>query len=437
MLLVASRYVDGYVVMVYETEPLEALHTVFTQHPLFLTGGLLLLGYLAGKVAMRLRLPEISGFILVGVLFGHWGDWVSGEMEGLLHVLTEVAIGFLALTIGGEFALNRLRRIGRDVLVITLVGLLGTFLLVLGGCALLGHLVPALSLEYPYAILLAAIACATSPAIIVAEVHHMRAHGRFIDYLFGLVALGDAVTVIVFGLAFSIVMNMLGAETGGRLVLLQSLREILLSLLIGGICAFPFSLMVRRVRSNNELMIITVGFVFVVTGVTISLHLSPLLVNMVLGAVLVNLNRANNRILHAVEPFTPPIYALFFVIAGLEIDLGVVTSAAGLIAGTSYILMRGLARSVSCALGTRLRGMGWRFGHFLGMCTYSKGGVALGFVLLIRTSPLLDAVRDQSIVFGRLADLVNIVLFSIFLNELLSPLFLRYGVQHGNEMETA
>ena len=410
------------------------IEQLFSQHPLFLTGFLLLLGYLAGKVAIKARLPEISGFILVGVLFGHTGNWVSHEMEGLLHVLTEVAIGFLALTIGGELAANRLRRIGRDVLVITLVGVSVTFLLVLAGCSLLGHFVPTLHLHYPYAILLAAVACATSPAIIVAEIHHMRAHGRFVDYLFGLVALGDAITVILFGVAFSFVMNMLGTEAGGA-VLGQSLREILLALFIGGLCAFPLSLLIARVRSNNELMIITVGFVFVVTGVTISLHLSPLLVNMIMGAVLVNIKHSNNRILRAVEPFTPPIYALFFVIAGLEIDLAVLTSPVGVIAGTTYIMMRGVARSVSCALGTRLRGLGWRMGAYLGTCTYSKGGVALGFVLLIRTSPLLDAVRMQSVVYAQLADLVNIVLYSIFLNELLSPLFLRYAVQRGTALE--
>jgi len=420
--------------MLTETNSLLLLKELFTEHPLFLTGALLLLGYLAGKLAIRVRLPEISGFILVGVVIGHTGHWVSPEMESVLHVLTEVAIGFLALTIGGEFAANRLRRIGRDVVFLAVAGLAGTFLLVLAGCSLLGYLVPDLSLGYPYAILLAVIACATSPAVIVAEVHHMRAHGRFIDYLFGVVAIGDAITVLLFGMAFSVVMNMLGTE-GGGLILGQSLREILLSLLVGGLCAVPLALMVRNVRSSNELMIITVGFVFVVTGITISLHLSPLLVNMVLGAGLVNLQRGNHRILHAVEPFTPPIYALFFVIAGLEIDLRVVTSALGLLAGASYILLRAGARVGSYAVGARMRRMGWRFGSYLGLCTYSKGGVALGFVLLIRTSPLLEGVRAQPTVYGRLADLVNIVLLSIFLNELLSPIFLRFGVQRGNEME--
>ncbi len=407
---------------------------IFLQHPLFLTGLLLVLGYVAGKVAIRIRLPEISGFIFIGVLFGNWGGWVSPAMEHLLHVLTEVAIGFLALTIGGEFAANRLKRIGRDVLVITLLGLLTTFLLVLAGCSLLGYFIPSLHVQYPYAILLAAIACATSPAIIVAEIHHMRAHGRFVEYLFGLVALGDALTVILFGVAFSVVMNMLGTEAGG-VVLGQSVREIILSLLIGGVCAVPLSLLIARVRNSNELMIITVGVVFAVTGITISLHLSPLLVNMVMGAVLVNINRSYSRVLRAVEPFTPPIYALFFVIAGLEIDLAVVTSVAGIIAGTSYILMRGVARPLGCAVGTRMRGLGWRLGAYLGTCTYSKGGVALGFVLLIRTSPALDAVRAQSMLYGSLDGVVNIVLYSIFLNELLSPLFLRFGVQRGRELE--
>lgn len=420
--------------MLTETDSLVVLQKLFTQHPLFLTGALLLLGYLAGKIAIKIRLPEISGFILVGVIIGHTGHWVSSEMEGVLHVLTEVAIGFLSLTIGGEFAFNRLRRIGRNVVYLSFVSLMGTFLIVLAGCSLIGYFFPSLGLAYPYSILLAVIACATSPAIIVAEVHHMRAQGRFIDYLFGIVALGDALTVILFGIAFSVVINMLGTE-GGGLILGQTLREIILALLIGGLCAFPLSLMVRNVRNSNELMIATVGFVFCVTGITISLHLSPLLVNMVMGAVLVNLRRSNNRILHAIDPFTPPIYALFFVIAGLEIDLGVITSAAGVIAGISYVLLRGCARTASCALGTSMRGLGAKLGSYLGMCMYSKGGVALGFVLLIRTSPLLDKVREQPAIYGQLADLVNIVLLSIFVNELLSPLFLRYGVQQGNDLE--
>ncbi len=415
-------------------ESVQVVNNYFFEHPLFLTGLLLLLGYLAGKLAMRVRLPEISGFVLVGVLFGHTGNWVTYEMEHLLHVLTEVAIGFLALTIGGELAANRIKRIGRDVLVITLVGILSTFLLVLAGCSLLGYFVPALHLQYPYAILLAAVACATSPAIIVAEIHHMRSHGRFVEYLFGLVALGDAITVILFGVAFSVVMNLLGTDAGGA-VLGQSLREILLAVIIGGLCAVPLSILIARVRSGNELMILTVAFVFLVTGLAISLEISPLLINMVLGAVLVNLKRSNNRILRAVEPFTPPIYALFFVIAGLEIDLRVLTSAAGLIGGSSYILMRGVARSLGCALGTRMRGLGWQLGGYLGMCTFSKGGVALGFVLLIRASPLLDALRAESAVYEPLTNVVTIVLYSIFLNELLSPLFLRHGVQRGMELE--
>ncbi len=430
-LLIVFAYSDD---MMDTMEYLVTLAQLFSQHPLFLTGLLLLTGYLAGKCAMLVRLPEISGFIVVGILFGHVGDLVTQDMEALLHVLTEVAIGFLALTIGGELAAHRLRRIGRDVLMITLTGIFFTFVLVLVGCSLLGYFMPMLHMHYPYAILLAAVACATSPAIIVAEIHHMRAHGRFVDYLFGLVALGDAVTVVLFGAAFSIVMNMLGTDAG-EAVWGQSLREIVLALLIGGLCAFPLSLLIARVRSSNELMIITVGFVFVVTGLALSLDLSPLLINLVMGGVLVNLRRSNNRILYALEPFTPPIYALFFVIAGLEIDLAVLTHPVGLLAGTAYILFRGIGRSVGCGLGTWLIGKGWRMGTYLGTCTYSKGGVALGFVLLIRTSPLMDAVRAQAVVYEHLDHLVTIVLFSIFANELLSPLFLRYAVQHGSALE--
>ncbi len=412
----------------------QTLQSLFLEHPLFLAGGLLLLGYIAGKLAVRLRLPEISGFIVAGVLIGSFGGIINRELNEMLHIVTEVAISFLALTVGGEFSARKLRRIGRDVLAVTLVGLAGTFLLVLGGCSLLGYLVPRLTLGYPYSILLAVIACATSPAIIAAEVHHMRAHGRFVDYLFGVVALGDAMAVILFGLAFSLVINLLGAG-GGHILLGQAVREIFLSLALGAVASLPLAFLVRRVRNQNELMIITVGFVFVVTGITIALHLSPLLVHMMLGVCLVNLPGTHARIFRALEPFTPPIYALFFVIAGLEIDIQVITSAVAVVGGAAYVLLRAFARTTSLAAGCWLRRLPRPVIPYLGVCTLSQGGIALGFVLLIRTAPALDGVRADPEIFGRLVDLVQIVLLSIFANELLSPLFLRLGVLRGNEME--
>ncbi len=423
--------------MMFSSDMMLAFKRLFAEHPLFLVGVLLLAGYSAGKLAARIRLPEILGFIAAGLLVSIFSAGrVSREMNAMLHVVTEVAIGLLALTIGGEFSARKLRRIGRDVVVITAVHLSGTFMVVLLGCMALDFVFPAFNIGYPYAILLAVIACATSPAIIAAEVHYMRAHGRFIDYLFGVVALSDAVTVVLFGLVFTLVTNMLGApET--HLIFRQSIAEIIYSLAAGLLFALPLSLMARRVRNPNELMIIAIGFIFVLTGVSIALRLSPLLVNMALGAALINLSSENQRVFRALEPVTPPVYALFFVIAGLEINPSVFLSGTALAVGGSYIVLRGIGKCWSTSLGCRLRGTGRSIERYMGMCMLSKGGIALGFVLLIQTSPALESLRGNPVVYGHLTSLVNVVLMSIFVNELASPLFLRYAVVQGNEMEAS
>lgn len=412
------------------------LKSVFTDHPLFLLGLLLLVGYGVGKLALWVRLPEITGFILAGLLVSPFTTGVvTHDIHEWLHVVTEVAIGFLALTIGSEFSVGKLRRIGRNIAAITTMTLLGTFAVTLVGCLILDRMFVTIDLGAPYALLLAVIACATSPAMIVAEIHHLRAHGKFVDYLFGVVALTDAITVAVFGLAFTLVINLLG-DQGSISLLGISLIEIVSSIVGGALAALPLAWILRRNIQRNELMIITMGYIFVLTGAAIALHLSPLLVNMAAGATLVNITPMNQRIFRSIEPLTPPIYALFFVIAGLEIDPRVFVAGPVLAAGGAYILLRGISKYATTYWSCRHRGIEEPITRYMGLCTFSQGGIALGFVLLIQTSPALEALSQTApLVHQNFHLLVNIVLMSIFVNEVVSPIFLRYAVVRGNEME--
>ncbi len=405
-------------------------------HPLILTGLLLIAGYGLGKLFGRLRLPEISGFICAGFLVN---VLTRGElhhtMNDALHLITETAIGLLALSVGVEFSRRKLQRIGRQVTVITLVSLTLTFGTVYLACIGLHRLYPALPVGYPYAILLAVIACATAPAVIVAEVHHMRAHGRFIDYLFGVTALGDALSVVAFGLGFTVVMNLLDVDTAGLYTVAAAFREIGMSILCGICAALLLHTLVRGVRNPNEYLIVTLGVVFTMTGIAIVLKLSPLLVNMALGIVLINLSSHHHRLFHRIEPLTPPIYALFFVIAGIEIDPAVFFQAGVAAVGFYYITARVLGRCTGVYAGARLCGLPPGMRRNLGIGLLSQGGIALGFVLLIRTSPLVTRIPEASPLHGVFPLLMNIVLISIFVNEMASPFCLRHAIMRGNEME--
>ncbi len=412
------------------------LSALYVAHPLFLVGLLLIAGYFLGRLFGIMKLPEISGFILAGLLVNILsGGHIHHKLNDSLHVVTETAIGLLALSVGAEFSARKLKRIGRDIFVISLSCLTGTFFAIYFACIGLAWLFPGVPIGHPYAILLAVIGCATAPAIIVAEVHHLRAHGRFIDYLFGTVAFSDAFCVLMFGLAFPIVMNALHAESATLYSISASLREIGLSVLAGAAAGVILHLLTRKIRNPGEYLIVTIGVVFVMTGIVILLHLSPLLANMVLGAVLINLSSGNRRLFKQIEPLTPPLYALFFVIAGIEINPSVFLQKTVLFASLFYVAIRAVGRcagsyagGLACELPSSIR-------RNLGLCMLSQGGIALGFVLLIQTSPLISNIPETDPLFGIFPQLVNIILASIFINEIASPFLLKSAIIRGNEME--
>lgn len=407
-----------------------------TDHPLFLVGFLLIMGYYLGKLVALFRLPEITGFLLAGLLAGSFAtNLVSERLNESLHIITETAIGFLALTVGAEFSARKMRRIGRDLFAITGVQLVLNFLIVYLAFVVIDLFIPSLQVGFPYAILLGVMACATAPAIILAEVHHLRAHGRFIDYLFGLVALGDAITVVIYGLAFTVVTNILGLNAQPYAVLIQSLREVFLSILCGAIGGSALHVLTRRIHGPNEQLIVTIGIIFTMTGLSIVFHLSPLLANMVMGAVLINLSSHNQRLFRNIEPLTPPIYALFFVIAGIELKPEVFLQPVVLMLGLFYVLVRGIGKVVGVHAGCAVRHTPPAIARNLGLCMLSQGGIALGFVLLIQTSPAVAGLAGNDGPTSAFTMIVNIILLSVFLNEMLSPLFIRHAILKGNDME--
>ncbi|MCD4650420.1 MAG: cation:proton antiporter, partial [Candidatus Cloacimonetes bacterium] len=305
------------------------LRALLGQHALFSVGILLVFGYIIGKLAGRVKLPEITGFIVAGLLLG---DSVMGviphHMNESLGIVTEVALGLIALTIGGEFYWVKLKRVGRRVIIITITQLVATFVVVSG--ALL-----AFNVELPFALLLGSIASATAPAATVAIVQSLRAHGNFVDYLYGVVALDDAGCVILFGVIFAISGGILdpSAGHGASTVILHAFGEVFFSIIIGIIAGAVIHAFARKLENKNELIIISLGLIFLSTALSIVFHLSPLLTNMAAGAVIINLSPRNHRIFRALEPLTRPIYALFFIIAGTALRPEIIMQRKVLILG--------------------------------------------------------------------------------------------------------
>ena len=408
-------------------DPIAAIN----HNPLLSLAVLILAGYLFGRLCQKLRLPTITGYIVAGLLLSHS---VSGIIERhtveSLGPFTEVALSFIALTIGGEFQLAKLRRTGSKILVITLFeAVLATVAVTL----VLGFLL----LPFSYALLLGAIAAATAPAATVVIVRELRARGEFIDYLFGVVAFDDAVSVLLFSVAFAVVGPLLAGAAGAGASILagfgHALAEIGLSAVAGALAAMAIHFAAGARKRDSEVLLITLGVLFLLTALVTLLELSALIANMFAGFMLVNMALRNRRIFAALEPLTPPIFALFFILAGAELDIGVVSKGIVVLIGLVYLTVRFGGKVAGVTLGALLVRAPANVRRYLSFCLFPQAGVAIGLALVVQSSTLFTAAPEAVREMLRL--LTNVVLFSVFVNELIGPLISRFGIVRGAERE--
>lgn len=389
-------------------------------------GILIFAGFLMGKIAERVRLPAITGYIVAGVIAGpSLLALVSEDTGDSLAGITHVALGLIALTIGGEFSLARVRRTGVNIIVLTMFEALFAFALVTG-------VMRALGVTMPISLLLGSIAAATAPAATVVIIREIKARGEFIDYLYGVVAFDDAVCVVLFSVIFAFIAPALsGAGSGAGVLtgLWHAVSEIFLSALIGLTGGVAVHLLVRRRHRTSEVLLISISFLFLVSALSIVLELSSLIANMAMGACLINLSSRNRRVFEVLEPLTPPIFALFFIIAGTELSISVFASGFIVLLGTAAILSRFAGKWLGIYLGSSLTGAPEEVRKYLGFCLVPQAGVALGLALFVRTSPLAMSLPAGAREYMGLT--VNVVLLSVFISQLVGPAVSRHGIKKG------
>jgi Kef-type K+ transport system membrane component KefB len=389
-------------------------------------GVLIFAGFLMGKVAERVRLPAITGYIVAGVLAGpSLLGLVSEETGDSLAGITHVALGLIALTIGGEFSLARVRRTGVNIIVLTMFEALFAF-------ALVTAVMRSLGVATPVSLLLGSIAAATAPAATVVIIRELKARGEFIDYLYGVVAFDDAVCVVLFSVIFAFITPALsGAASGAGVLggLWHAVSEIVLSGLIGFVGGMAVHLLVRRRHRTGEVLLISISFLFLVSALSIVLNLSSLIANMAMGACLINLSSRNRRVFEILEPLTPPIFALFFVIAGTELSISVFASGFIVLLGTAAILSRFAGKWAGIYLGASLTRAPDEVRKYLGFCLVPQAGVALGLALFVRTSPLAMSLPPGAREYMALT--VDVVLLSVFISQIVGPAVSRYGIKRG------
>lgn len=408
----------------------EFLRDTFGQNIVFSVGLLLITGYFLAKMTAKIKLPPIGGYILAGLLLGESMIGLGLVPHGSqmsFSIITEVAIGILAVAIGSELSFKKLKRTGLKTIIITLSMIVVTFIMVFTAVFIFTK-EPLLSL------LLGLIACTTAPSVTLNVIKTLRVRGVFVDYVYGIVSISDAFMFLLFGLVIGVTTELvaLGDERLTLLTALIPVAKILTSISLGIIIGFILNLILSKLKKLNEMLIVSLGMILLSTAIAISFELSFILTNLFLGITLINFESKNDKIfrVRVMYPFMPPIYSLFFAIAGISLDLRILGNIEVIIIMLLYIIIRALGKYAGVFIGSAIVKTDRRLGKYLGLCTLSQAGIAIGFTMVLESTPVLMGSYS-----GIIIKIINIILISVFVNQLLGKFLSRIAVVRAVNIE--
>ncbi len=399
----------------------------------------LLAGLMMTRLFSKWRLPDVTAFLVAGVLIGPFVlgragipglGFPSYDDVAALSVLSNVAMGFIAFSIGDEFRLESLRRTGRQALIIGVAQALIACLLV-DAALLLFHLARPDLISAPAAITLGAIATATAPAATLMVVRQYKAKGELTSLLLPIVALDDAVGLIAFAVSFGIARAMLSGSVSLLSVILEPLLEIVLSLLLGAAAGLLLTELERMFHSNTNRTSMTIAFVLLTVSLSslrfqlggVNFGFSSLLVCMMLGTVFCNLSPLSDDLMGRADRWSQPLLAVFFVVSGAELQLEVFSQPMLVLIGVVYILFRSLGKYFGAAFSARIAQCSPKVVKYLGVTLLPQAGVALGMCVTARQLGETDGMLVR-----------NIILFSVLVYELVGPLMTKEALMAAGEI---
>lgn len=363
---------------------------------------ILLVGFLLTRLTKLAKLPNVTGYILAGVLIGPYvTNLIPHDIVDGMGFVSDIALAFIAFSVGRFFKKEIFLKTGMGIIVITLLeSLLAGIFVTLG----LRYL---FSLDWDFCLLLGAIATATAPASTMATIRQYHARGKFVNILLQVIALDDAVCLLVFSIAAAVVNADL--KTGLPVsALLLPIAYNILALVIGALSGVLLSKLMTPNRSEDNRLILTIALLLGIAGLCAAVDISPLLACMLFGMVYINRTR-DNDLYRQVERFTPPILSIFFIVSGMNLDI---RSFAGLgVIGVCYFLIRIVGKYAGAYIGCAWAGTSKKIRNYLGMALVPQAGVAIGLAFLGR--------RMLSDDLGKM--LLSIILSSSVLYELIGP----------------
>ena len=396
-------------------------------------------GLIMSRIVKMLKLPAVTGYLVAGILIGPYClgklgvngiGFTTMDQVNNLKVLSEIALGFIAFSIGSEFRLEELKKIGKQAFVIGIFQALTATLFVDLALFAVYMLIPG-KITLPQVLTLGAIATATAPAATLMVVRQYKADGPLTKLLLPIVALDDAVGLIIFAISFGIAKTLVSGSVDLVSIIVNPLLEIICSLLLGTILGWLLTQIEKLFNSNTNRLNITISFVVLTVALSslkfeigyIHIGFSSLLVCMMLGTVFCNICPLSEEMMERSDKWTSPLLALFFVISGAELELNVFTDLAIVGIGVIYILFRSLGKYYGAFISAKATKCEPQICKYLGITLLPQAGVALGMC-------------TTAMQLGEQGYLIrNITLFAVLIYELFGPLMTKKALTAAGDIK--
>ena len=399
----------------------------------------LLAGLLLSRLAKKVQLPAVTAYLVAGVLIG---PFLLGMLEipgiGITHeqlegfgIISDVALGFIAFSMGNEFRISALKKIGKQATVIGIAQAVFTTAIV--DIALIAlHFAMPDKLPLSSAIVLGAVATATAPAATLMVVKQYKAKGPLTDLLLPIVALDDAVGLVIFAVSFGVAKSIDTGVVDIVSMVVNPLLEVVLSTVLGAVMGVLFTECEKHFHSNSKRMAVSVAFVMATVAISgIKLHVGPvhiafssLLACMMLGTIFCNICDFSEDLMDRADKWTAPLLVLFFVISGAELDLSVFTNGIFVIIGVVYIIFRSIGKYFGAGISARFTNCEENTSKYLGITLLPQAGVALG-------------MASQALTFGSSTGKIvqSITLFAVLIYEIFGPYLTKIALTKAGDIK--
>ncbi len=394
-------------------------------------GSVLVVGFISAFFFKKLRIPQVLGYILVGVLIGipnrYWFEFISfSSIDNFMPFVVTVALGLIGFNIGAELSWEKLKQIDKRILIILFSESIGSFLLV---SLLVGFLT---NLSWGFAFILGALASATAPAASAEVLWEYKSKGPLTQAILFILAIDDIIAIILVQITTQVAKSQIPGETfSGASVVLDFTKEVLLAIIIGIIAGIIISWAINRVKHHGEILEVTIGSLVVLIGFSMFIGTSAILTTMFLGIIIISFTRRKEKetkmIFQEISKLSSPLIAFFFILVGLKMDFSDIKYIG--IIGSVYLLGRVVGKIGFANITARITRLPKKIHSNIGFCLLTQGGVALGLAVHINTVFLGTIFEEQAKL------VLAVVTGTILIVEIIGPLLVKWAIHRAGEVD--